>query len=286
MDSPVTATVGATARPGGGLFRLLRLWADPVVRVFVGGVDTARRIGAFTLISLGVLVTKFGKSPRVIRPLVQQQILRAGVNVLPIVCFLGIALGVVIVGQTVLLLMQVGQEKLMGPLLVTVVVRELAPLTAALVVLARVGTAAVTELGTLRAVGEVEALEALGIDPIHYLVVPRLIGFTVSIVCLTVYMILFALVAGYVVAFLQGLSMGPAAFFRVIADGLSWVDFPLLALKTLGFGILTSQIICYHGLAEPLRLEDLGRATTRTVAHTLVASLLVDAVFLPVYLLI
>ncbi len=212
--------------------------------------------------------------------------MRAGVNVLPIVCFLGMALGVVIVGQTVLLLVQVGQTKLMGPLLVTVVVRELAPLTAAMVVLARVGTAAVTELGTARAVGEVEALEALGIDPIHYLVVPKLIGFTVSIVCLTVYMILSALVAGYVVAFFRGLSMEPLEFFQVVADALSWVDFPLLALKTLVFGVLTSMIICYHGLADPLRLEDLGRATTRTVARTLIASLLVDALFLPVYLLL
>jgi ABC-type transporter Mla maintaining outer membrane lipid asymmetry permease subunit MlaE len=75
-------------------------------------------------------------------------------------------------------------------------------------------------------------------------------------------------------------------FFRVVADALSWVDFPLLALKTLAFGVLTSMIICYHGLADPLRLEDIGRATTRTVAHTLVASLLVDALFLPVYLLL
>ncbi len=272
--------------PIGGVSRWLRGSFGLAGRWLLGGLGTSRRIGAFTLIALGTLVTKFGASPRVIRPRAQNEILRAGVNVLPIVCFLGIALGVVIVGQTVLLLVQVGQTKLMGPLLVTVVIRELAPLTASMVVLARVGTAAVTELGTSRAVGEVEALEALGIDPIHYLVVPRLIGFTVSIVCLTVYMILSALVAGYVVAFFRGLPMGPTQFFRGVADALSWVDFPLLALKTVAFGVLTSMIICYHGLADPLRLEDIGRATTRTVAHTLVASLVVDALFLPVYLLL
>jgi phospholipid/cholesterol/gamma-HCH transport system permease protein len=255
-------------------------------RRILGGIETSRRIGAFTLITLGTLVTKFGTSPRVIRPLVQQEILRSGVRVLPIVCFLGMALGLVIVGQTVLLLVQVGQTQLMGPLLVTVVIRELGPLTAALVVLARVGTAAVTELGTSRAVGEVEALEAMGIDPIHYLVVPRLIGFTVSIVSLTVYMVITALLAGYLVAFLQGLSMGLGEYFRVIADAVSWVDFPLLALKTLAFGMLTSLIICYHGLAEAMRLEDVGHATTKTVAHTMVACLFVDALFLPVYFLI
>jgi len=258
----------------------------PIGQWVLGGLETSRRIGAFTLITLATLTTKSGASPRVIRPLVQREILRAGVRVLPIICFIGMALGVVIVGQTVLLLVKVGQTKLLGPLLVTVVIRELAPLTASLVVLARVGTAAVAELGTSRAVGEVEALEALGIDPIHYLVIPRLVGFTVSIVSLTVYMILSALTAGYLVAFLQGLPMGPMEFFQMITDALSWVDFPLLAIKTLVFGGLTSLIICYHGLAEPLRLEDVGRATTRTVAHTLVASLVVDALFLPVYFLL
>jgi phospholipid/cholesterol/gamma-HCH transport system permease protein len=286
----VDPQVKATPPPQEGL---LFSAARRVVRGFgglghriLGGVETSRRIGAFTLITLGTLATKFGTSSRVIRPLVQQEILRSGVKVLPIVCFLGMALGLVIVGQTVLLLVQVGQTQLMGPLLVTVVVRELGPLTVAMVVLARVGTAAVTELGTARAVGEVEALEAMGIDPIHYLVVPRLIGFTVSIVSLTVYMVMTALLAGYLVAFLQGFPIGLGEYLRVIADAVSWVDFPLLALKTLAFGMLTSLIICYHGLAEAMRLEDVGHATTKTVAHTMVACLFVDALFLPVYFLI
>lgn len=252
----------------------------------MSGVDASRRIGAFALITLGTLATNYGRAPKVIRPLVQREIVRAGVRVLPIVSFLGVAVGLTIVGQTILLLVQVGQTDLLGPLLATVVVRELAPLMAALVVLARVGTATVAELGTARAVGEVEALEALGIDPIHFLVVPRVIGFTVSIVALSVYAVLFALGAGYGVAFLRGLMMGPDEFLLEVADALTWIDFPLIALKTLLFGGLTAIIICYHGLAEPLRLEEVGRATTRTVAHTLVACLVVDALFLPVYLLL
>jgi phospholipid/cholesterol/gamma-HCH transport system permease protein len=270
----------------------MRVWRwplrllGPVGRWGLRALTTLRRMGAFSLIALGTMATKSGVANRVMRPLIQEQIMRAGVNVLPIVCFLGAALGVVIVGQTVLLLMQVGQVELMGPLLVTVVIRELAPLVAALVVLARVGTAVGTELGTSRAVGEVEALEALGVDPIHYLVVPRVVGFTVSIICLTVYLILFALLTGYLVGFLRGMNLGLAEFGAVISRALSWVDFPLLALKTMAFGLITSLIMCYHGLAEPMRLEEVGRATTRTVAHTVVACLLCDAMFLPVYLVL
>ena len=128
------------------------------------------------LITLGVLVTKAGAGGRVVRPLMRAQVVRAGVRLLPIVAFIGFAMGLVIIGQTLRLLSQVGQTGLMGSLFVTVIFRELAPLTAALVVLARVGTPTVVELGTARALGEVEALEALGIDPIHYLVVPRVVG--------------------------------------------------------------------------------------------------------------
>jgi phospholipid/cholesterol/gamma-HCH transport system permease protein len=115
-------------------------------------------------------------------------------------------------------------------------------------------------------------------------VVPRIIGITVSIVALTAYVIAFALGTGYLVGFLRGLQLRPGEFLGLIADALSWADFPLLALKSLGLGLLTSLIICYHGLAYPIRLEEVGHATTRTVAQCIVACLLLDAVFLLVYM--
>jgi phospholipid/cholesterol/gamma-HCH transport system permease protein len=152
------------------------------------------------------------------------------------------------------------------------------------VVLARVGTATVAELGMARASGELEALEVLGIDPVHYLVVPRMVGFSAAVVCLAVHLVLASMASGYVVAFVRGLDMRPWEFAGMVAGALSWVDFPLLGLKTAGFGVLTSMIICYHGLARPLRMEEVGEATTRTVAHTVVACMLWDALLVPVYL--
>src|SRR5213075_1694958 len=100
------------------------------------------------------------------------------------------ALGLVVIGQTVSWLTKYGAINYMGSIMVIVVVRELGPLIAALLVLARIGTANVVELGTARAMGEVEALEALGIDPVHYLVMPRVIGMAVGILALTIYLIL------------------------------------------------------------------------------------------------
>ena len=107
--------------------------------------------------------------------------------------FLGIALGLLVIAQTTALLSQLGAQAYVGTIMVTVVVRELGPLLTAILVLARAGTANVVELGTLRALGEVRALESLGIDPIHYLVMPRMLGLAVAVFCLTVYLILTAL---------------------------------------------------------------------------------------------
>ena len=95
-----------------------------------------------------------------------------------------------------------------------------------------------------------------------------------------------ALGAGYVFAFLQGLPLRPGEFARLIVDAMSWVDFPLLGLKTLAFGALTSLITCYHGLAQPIGLDEVGAATTRTVAQSVVAVLCLDALFIGVYLLL
>lgn len=260
--------------------------ATAAARQFRLGLATVRGLAAFTLITFGTLYTKLGCSPQVIRPLVHDQIYRAGVKLLPIICFLGLALGMVIVGQTVALLEQVGAAKFTGLLLVTVVIRELAPLVAGLVVLARVGTASVIELGTARALGEIEALEALGIDPIHYLVVPRVIGFTVAVTGLTIYFVLLALASGYAFAFVRGLPLSLAEYFDHIAAALTLADFPLLAIKTALFGAVTGLVICYQGLAQPLRLEDIGGATTRTVAMCVVGCLCLDALFVPLYLLL
>ena len=247
---------------------------------------TVLRLIAFTLITLGTLVTKAGHARSLIHPLIAQQLFRSGARMVPIVCFLGLLLGVVVVGQAVAKLQEVGAEKLIGVLLVTVVVRELSPLIAVFVVLARVGTATVVELGTARSQGEVEALEALGVDPIHYLVVPRVIGFTASVMGLSVYLLVTTLLGGYVFAFARGLPLTLPQYLSHIAAALDWLDFPLLVLKTGLFGGLTGLVICYQGLAHPVRLEEVGSAASRTVALCGIGCLLIDALLVPLYLLL
>ena len=245
---------------------------------------TMQGLGAFALITLGVMITRFGVARQVIRPLIRREVHRAGLRLLPMFLFVSAALGLVVIGQTVSWLTRVGAINFLGTVMVIVVVRELGPLTAALLVLARIGTANVIELGTARATGEVEALEALGIDPVHYLVVPRVIGMALGVFALTVYLILGALFSGYLWAFIQDVPLRPCDYFYQLANALSGLDFALLAVKTLAFGFITALVTCYQGLAQPLRLEQVSRATVAAVAQSIIACVLIDVVFILVYL--
>lgn len=263
---------------------LPRAYLNFVSRKVFAFTQTLYGLGAFALITLVVLLKKNRHASRVIHPLIRSQIERAGLRMLPMTSFLGFALGLVIIGQTVFLLSKVGFADFTGTIMVTVVVRELGPMIAALLVLARVGTAIVIELGTSRALGEVEALEALGIDPVHFFVVPRVVGLALSIFALTIYLILIALFSGYLFAFLQDVPLRPSDYFSQLANALTWQDFALLALKTTLFGIIIAVVTCYQGLAQPLHIEEVAVATTRAVAHSVVACVLLDAFFIIVYL--
>jgi phospholipid/cholesterol/gamma-HCH transport system permease protein len=263
-----------------------RAYVNYLGRRFINFLHALYSIGAFALITLGVIFTKFTVARAVIRPLIARQLFRSGLTVLPMILFLALALGLLVIGQTVSLLSRVGATQYLGVIMVTAIVRELGPLLTAVVVLLRTGTGTVVELGTIRAQGEVEALEALGIDPVHYLVVPRVIGIAVGVFSLTIYLIIGALLSGYLWAFLQDVPLLPGDYFRQIAGSLTGLDFVIIAAKTVAFGGAIAIVTCYHGLAQPLRSEEIARATVRAVAQAVIACVLVDALFIVAYLMV
>ena len=253
-------------------------------RALLRFVITLQTIGAFGLITLGVMFRRGRLAHGVIRPLVFQELARSGLRLLPMTLFVAMALGLVVIGQTVSLLTSVGANEFLGTVMVTAVVRELGPLFTALLMLTRVGTVHVIELGTARALGEVEALESMTIDPIHYLVVPRVMGMAIGSFVLTVHLILGAVVSGYVWAFVQDVPLTPGDYFRQLASALRGLDFALLAAKSCLFGTIIALVTCCHGLSQQLNLNDVSRVTLRAVAHSIVACVLIDVLFIVVYL--
>ena len=248
--------------------------------------DQARRLTAFSLITLAVLVRRYARTSAVMRPLICHHIAAAGIRLLPMTSVIAAAMGWAIIGQTVALLTRVGVQDLIGTVMVLGVIRELGPLATALLVLMRVGVPTVVELGTARATGEVEGLEALGMDPVLLLVVPRVLGMMVAVFALTSYLIVGALCAGYLFAFLQDVPLQPGEYFRQVALALTWQDFLLLGLKSAGFGLAIALTSCFQGLSRPLELRDVAGVTGSAVVASLLACVALDAVFILLYLLL
>ncbi|MCB9608168.1 MAG: ABC transporter permease [Polyangiaceae bacterium] len=163
----------------------------------------------------------------------------------------------------------------LGQVLVTLVVRELAPLLTAWVVAARSGTAMATSLGLMRQRGEVSALEVLGISPQALLVFPRLVASALGVLVLAIYFGLCALVGSALVASAQ--STGALAeLMGGLGRCLVWQDLPLFIVKASGMGLLTGLISCFQGLREDADAASLPSHAGNAVVGSLIACGVLD----------
>ncbi|MDI9401476.1 MAG: MlaE family ABC transporter permease [Limisphaerales bacterium] len=235
----------------------------------------------FILIVLGVYVKKRRSSRRVIIPLIYQEISKCGLTPLPIILFLSCVIGFLVVGQSAIFLGLIGDasSSLIGNILVLVIFKEIGPLLAALVLLVRVGVSTVVELAGERASGQVEWLCSLGIDPVHYYVVPRAIGMGVATLCLTIYLITFAFISGYAVVFFMDIPWKPMEYLDQIVAALKWKDFLILFLKAMLFGSLIAITTCYESLAHPVLSHQIPATIIRVVIGCLIGWGIIDVLF-------
>ena len=217
-----------------------------------------------TLIGYGVHRMTFGhrKMKAVTSQVLIRQVLFTGVEALPFTGLIATLLGLAVIVQAQLNLG--AQPGLLGKLLVIVIVRELGPLVAALVIIGRSGTAMVVELGNMRVSGEIEALEAMGVSPFEYLVVPRLGGMAISIFCVSLFFVAVSLASGLAAASLLS-AQAPSAveFAQNMASQMSWLDFFAFGAKTVMPALAIAAIACYEGLSAGPPITDVPRAATR-----------------------
>ncbi len=213
-----------------------------------------------------------------VRDVLARQILFTGVDATRFVAVIALLVGLSVVVQAQVWLTKVGQANLLGPLLITVIVRELAPLLTNFVIIGRSGTAVATELGSMKVSGEILVLDAQGLDPFQYLVVPRVLGMAVSVFCLTVIFVAVALVSGYVVGLAVGATnMSPLGFADTVLAGLSQADVWNLLIKSLGSGLLTGAICCTEGLSVGSSITEVPQAATRAVMRSITALFVTSA---------
>lgn len=224
---------------------------------------------------LGALAAPFeaGEAARsVAGRLAIRQVFFTGFEALPLVSVIALFVGATIVIQMQLMAAQLPGE-IVGRIIVAVVLRELAPLTTAIIVAGRSGTAIATELGNMKSNSEILALSSLGIDPLRFVVWPRLIGAVVSVMVLTVYFGMIAILSGY----LMGAWLGSSSFSALqagFADALVPEDIVLYFVKCGGLGLLVGWFSCHYGLGVRSSPTEVPQQASKAVIMSLLGAVI------------
>ena len=206
---------------------------------------------------------------RTVLSVVSAQIYFTGFQALPLISVLALASGSIVILQSSSNLSLLGGTSMVGDLMVAIIVRELAPLLTALIVIARSGTAVASEIGNMRVNREIEALEAMGIHPLSYVVFPRLLGGIISVVCLSIYFVLVACMGGYFVTSL--LQHMPFSFYTdLLARAFAGADLGLFFLKNTFSGAIIFMIACYQGFLVKQSPHEVPQVTTKAVVNSVI----------------
>jgi phospholipid/cholesterol/gamma-HCH transport system permease protein len=204
-----------------------------------------------------------------------RQMVKVGVDSTPVILLTSMFTGMVLALQTFSTLKRVHAEGYVGTLVALSMVRELGAVLAALVIAGRSGSAMAAELGTMRVTEQIDALEVLATDPVHYLVVPRVWATTLMLPLLVALGDAVGIVGGYLVAVVL-LGANPVSYidntFRFMDAG----DVSSGLIKAAVFGLLIAVIGCQQGYYARGGAEGVGRATTRSVVLASMAILISD----------
>jgi phospholipid/cholesterol/gamma-HCH transport system permease protein len=216
---------------------------------------------------------------RTVRRAFARQVLAIGFESVGFVSAVAVFVGIAVVVQLAFWVGEAGQSQLLGPLLVTVVARELGPVLINIVVIVRCGSAMATELGLMNIGGRIHVLEAQGIAPFIYLVMPRVLGAAVSTFCLTVVFILVALASGYWFGVMLG--KGPPdllIFVNSVFGAVSSKDMLNVVSKSILPALFASASCCIGGLGVSGSVLAVPQATQRALARSVAGLFVICAV--------
>ena len=213
-----------------------------------------------------------------------KQILFTGVEATGIISLISLGLGAVIIVEGISLLPRFGQGDLIYTILITVITRELSSILTAFIITARSGTAIATELGNMVVTHEIEAYISVGIDPLAYLVVPRVLGVVFSMVVLSIYFNFFGLFASFLISqFIKPTQF--LEYFRNLLSAIQLVDMISLLLKSVVFGIIISLVASYQGLRVQIAVTEIPKVAIKAVGQSFGLCILADALITLIYYL-
>lgn len=230
---------------------------------------------------LGAIVAAFGAvaaRPRLLRwGEVKRVALLTGVNALPIVSLMSLLVGFIIAFESASAFAMFGAQIFMANMLGIVLTRELGPLLTAVMVTGRSGSAFAAELGTMKVNEELNALVTMGLDPVRFLVVQRILAGMIVTPLLTVYAVVLGLGGGTIVMMSLGYPL--QTVLVQLRSSVKPGDLCLAAGKGLVFGAIVATVGCLRGLQTARGPAAVGASTTRAVVAGILLVIIADAVF-------
>jgi len=206
---------------------------------------------------------------------------KAGVNATPVVCLLGLLIGLILAFQTASPLQRFGAQPLIPTIVSISVIREMGPLITAVILAGRSGSAFAAEIGTMQVTEELAALKTLGLEPVRFLVIPRVLASIIVTPLLTVFNIFMSLLGGYVVMASLGYSFD--FYVNAIKSAVTYGDFIGGVAKSLVFAVIVAGIGCLRGIQTKSGPGAVGHSTTRAVVAGIVLCIVADAILGVVY---
>jgi phospholipid/cholesterol/gamma-HCH transport system permease protein len=236
----------------------------------VGAVRFLGKMGVF----LGASLARAAIPPYRMRNVVRQ-IHFIGVKSLFVIVLTAAFTGMVLALQGFYTLRKFGSEGLLGPAVALSLIRELGPVLSALMVTGRAGSALTAEIGIMRIGEQIDSLETMGIDPIRFLVAPRMLGFLLSVPLLTAIFDVVGIYGGYLVG-VKLLGVNAGAYFGQMKASVELVDITNGVWKSLAFALLIAWVCTYKGYFTARGAEGVSNATTSAVVVSSVLVLVCD----------
>ncbi len=209
------------------------------------------------------------------RALVVQSLYQIGVRSLPVVALTGTFIGMVLAVQTYYQFARFGMETRLGVMINLSMYRELGPVLAATMLAGRIGSSIAAEIGTMRVTEQIDALTAMGANPIRYLVVPRFLACLLMIPSLTIMAIFMGVVGGAFYC-IYVFDVDPYFYFHNSQESISTWDLLYGVVKSFFFGAAIAIISCYRGFHADSGAEGVGRAATSAFVQSFVVILIFD----------
>lgn len=238
-------------------------------------------IGLLFLTIYWIFVGPFIKKPVYFKQVFVQTVF-GGVQSVLIVCFVNLAMGIVLAMQSAYQLEQLGATIYVSALVAVSVTREIGPVLTALVIAGRVGAAITAELSTMKVTEQIEALETLALNPVRYLVVPRFLALLVMLPCLVMLADLAGMFGGFLIG-ISSLELRPGLYIDTTINFLEKKDILTGLFKSAIFSMIITMISCYQGLATEGGAEGVGRSTTNSVVLSFIFIIIADAVLTAVF---